>query len=63
MNVTRSQSGEDRKGACGKGQPYHTCVPGHLGGLLMVCLEGVLSQQESAKFKILQYIPGEHEPV
>ena len=40
MIVTRSPSGEGKKGTCGKDQPYHTGAPGHLSGVLTACLWG-----------------------
>lgn len=49
-SVIRSQSGEDRKGACGKGQASQTCAPGHLGGVLIAGLGGLMKQQEKASW-------------
>lgn len=42
LNVIRSQLGggeRARRGFCVRGQPYYTGTPGHLGRVLITCLQ------------------------
>lgn len=56
LNDGRSQSGRARRGTCGRGQPYRSGAPSHLGGVLTACLVCVDVEAEGkAEVLHLQY--------
>ena len=52
LNVTRSLSGEGKKGVRVRGKPYHTSTPGHLVGMLTACSWGCWGHWETGRFKL-----------
>lgn len=55
FECTRPQSGEGRKGNCGRGRHFHTGAPGHLGKVFAISLQGCwIRKEKGGKHEILK---------